>query len=221
MSRLHWIAADDPVDAFPPADQALTDPPGLLAGGGDLSPARLRAAYRRGIFPWYSAGQPVLWWSPDPREVLWPDKVHRSHSLLKLERQAPYEICCNRAFSQIIEHCAQPNTQRDRKDTWITPQMQASYRQLHAEGDALSVEVWAAEVLVGGFYGVRTGRVFSGESMFSEVPNASKLALSWWARQCPALGIELIDCQMPSAHLRSLGSEAMPRKHFLQFLSLQ
>ncbi|MGC4028056.1 MAG: leucyl/phenylalanyl-tRNA--protein transferase [Steroidobacteraceae bacterium] len=216
MKGLTWIAADAPPDAFPPLDAALDDPPGLLAAGGDLSTARLVAAYARGIFPWYMEGQPVLWWSPDPREVLFPAHLHRSRSLLKQLRRGDFRITENQAFLEVVEGCAAARSASN--GTWITPAMQAAYVRLHRAGHAHSIEVWRGATLVGGLYGVRSRRVFSGESMYSRESNASKAALSWLAAGCASRGIELIDCQMPSAHLRSLGSQALPRSRFLALL---
>lgn len=216
MKRLHWISPGDPPDAFPPVDQALDDPPGLLAAGGDLSPARLVAAYRRGIFPWYSEGEPVLWWSPDPREVLFPAEFHESRSLARRLRTGGFEVTWNRDFAAVISNCAQ--RRRGAGGTWITAAMAAAYRELHAMGVAHSIEVWRAGRLAGGLYGVRAGAVFCGESMFSLETDASKVALRRLTADAPALGIRLIDCQMATAHLRSLGSRPMPRAEFLSFL---
>jgi len=216
MKRVTWLDPEDPRHAFPPVTLALDDPPGLLAAGGDLRPARLVEAYRRGIFPWYSPGEPVLWWSPDPREVLLPDRFHRSRSLLRTLRRARFEVSEDQDFAAVIDACAA--ARGPRTGTWITPAMRAAYVELHRMGVAHSIEVSCAGVLAGGLYGVRTGQVFSGESMFSYRDDASKVALSWLVERCPALGVVLIDCQMPSAHLRSLGSQPMPRREFLQYL---
>lgn len=216
MTRLTWLQPGDPPDAFPPADHALEDPPGLLAGGGDLSPERLVAAYARGIFPWYSTGEPVLWWSPDPREVLFPAEIHISRSLRRVIARGEFEVTENRDFPAVIEGCAAARATS--AGTWITAEMRAAYRELHRIGVAASIEVWAGDDLAGGLYGVRSGRVFCGESMFSLRENASKVALAWLAALCPARGIELIDCQMPSAHLRSMGSRPLPRAEFLSYL---
>jgi leucyl/phenylalanyl-tRNA--protein transferase len=217
MKRITWLAPGDPPDRFPPLARALDEPAGLLAAGGDLSPARLREAYRRGIFPWYSPGEPVLWWSPDPREVLFPNEMHRSRSLLRTLRRGQLRVTLDQDFAGVVAACAAargPDT-----GTWITPEMQEAYRALHGLGMAHSVEVWGGDALVGGVYGVRCGRVFCGESMFSRQDDASKVALSWLADQCPAWGVALIDCQMPSAHLRTLGSRPLPRDEFVAFLS--
>jgi leucyl/phenylalanyl-tRNA--protein transferase len=216
MKRIRWLAAGDAPADFPDVSEALDDPAGLLAGGGDLSPERLIAAYQRGIFPWYSPGQPVLWWSPDPREVLFPNEFHISRSLQRQLRRSPFRITENLAFAQVVSACARARDEVG--GTWITPEMQSAYRELHRLGVAHSIEVWTGEVLAGGLYGVRTGAVFCGESMFSQQSNASKAALAWLARVAPERGIMLIDCQMPSAHLRSLGSRPLPRAQFLEWL---
>jgi leucyl/phenylalanyl-tRNA--protein transferase len=216
MKRLTWLAPTDPPTRFPEVDEALEEPPGLLAAGGDLSPARLRAAYARGIFPWYSPGEPVLWWSPDPREVLFPGEMHISRSLQRTLRRGLFRVTEDEDFAAVIAACASargPGT-----GTWITPEMQRAYLDLHALGVAHSIEVWHGEELAGGLYGIRAGRVFCGESMFSHRDDASKVALAWLAGNCPARGIQLIDCQMPSAHLRRLGSRALPRDRFLEYL---
>lgn len=217
MKRLTWLAAEDPPERFPPVSQALDEPQGLLAAGGDLSPERLVAAYRRGIFPWYSPGEPVLWWSPDPREVLFPAEMHRSRSLQRTIRRGTFQVTQDAAFGQVIAACAA--ARGERTGTWITAEMQAAYCELHRRGLAHSIEAWLDGELAGGLYGVRTGRVFCGESMFSRRDDASKVALAWLVDRCPGLGIALIDCQMPSEHLRRLGSRPIPRRQFLDFLS--
>lgn len=211
-----WLSPADPPDRFPPLDAALTDPPGLLAAGGDLRPERLLAAYARGIFPWYSPGQPVLWWSPDPREVLLPARFRRSRSLARALRTRGFTLHQDRDFAAVVAACAAPRAVSP--GTWITPEMQAAYTRLHQQGFAHSYETWQNGRLVGGLYGVRLGRVFFGESMFSRETDASKAALAGLVDDCPARAIELIDCQLPSAHLRSLGSQAMPRRQFLTYL---
>lgn len=224
MKRIRWLAASDSPQRFPDVSEALDDPAGLLAGGGDLSPERLVEAYRRGIFPWYSPGQPVLWWSPDPREVLFPAQIHVSRSLQRHLRRGSHRITENQAFPQVVSACSEPRTGQigagsgTTAGTWITPEMQSAYCALHALGVAHSIEVWSGDALVGGLYGVRCGAVFSGESMFSRESNASKSALVWLARTALERGIGLIDCQMPSAHLRSLGSRPLPRAQFLEWL---
>jgi len=214
---LHWLEPGGDPEAFPPVEDALDEPPGLVAAGGDLSLERLVAAYRRGIFPWYSPGQPILWWSPDPREVLYPAQFRRSRSLIKRERNAGFEVHWNSAFEAVLEACAEPR-ESDGGGTWITTEMREAYAGLHAAGLAHSVETWRDQRLVGGLYGVRLGRVFFGESMFSRESDASKIALSGLVRSAAELGIELIDCQMPTRHLASLGSRALPRDEFLREL---
>ena len=214
---LIWLAPDDPPEAFPPVERALRDPPGLLAAGGDLSCERLVAAYRRGIFPWYAPGQPVLWWSPDPREVLFPAEFHRSRSLARALRTRGFEYHVDRDFEAVLAACAAPR--RGSHGTWITAEMHAAYLALHHRGIAHSAEIWHAGRLVGGVYGVRLGQVFFGESMFSREPDGSKAALDGLVCQCLADGTAIIDCQQPSAHLRSLGSRAIPRKEFVTLLA--
>lgn len=221
MNTVHWISPDSAPDHFPDPAQALADPPGLLAGGGDLSVERLLAAYRRGIFPWYLPGQPVLWWSPDPREVLFPAEFHVSRSLRRVIRRGEFLVTEDQDFAAVILACASGrNGDADEgadsgPGTWITAGMRAAYTALAALGHAHSIEVWRDGELAGGLYGVRTGRVFSGESMFSRRNDASKVALTHLVSRCGSRGIELIDCQLPSAHLRSLGSRAIPRREFL------
>jgi leucyl/phenylalanyl-tRNA---protein transferase len=216
MKKITWLHPDDPPEHFPPVAQALDDPPGLLAAGGNLSPARLLAAYSQGIFPWYSQGEPVLWWTPDPREVLFPAELHVSRSLRRCIQRQQFAVTENQAFPAVIAACA--TARGAATGTWITPEMQQAYCELHRQGVALSVEVWQDGELAGGLYGVRAGRVFCGESMFSRRDNASKVALAWLVQQCGERGIELIDCQMPSPHLRSLGSRPLPRHAFQRFL---
>jgi leucyl/phenylalanyl-tRNA--protein transferase len=211
-----WLAPGDPPGKFPPVERALHDPEGLLAAGGDLTVERLIAAYRRGIFPWYSPGQPVLWWSPDPREVLFPHEFHVSRSLARALRTRGFEYRVDADFEAVIDACAAP---RDGSPgTWITGDMREAYVELHRRGIAHSCEIWRGERLVGGVYGVRLGALFFGESMFSVERDASKAALAGLVRDCIADGTELIDCQMPSEHLRSLGSRALPRSEFLERL---
>jgi leucyl/phenylalanyl-tRNA--protein transferase len=216
MTRITWLTPQDPPDRFPPVGQALEDPAGLLAGGGDLSPDRLLAAYRRGIFPWFSEGQPVLWWSPDPREVLFPAQFRLSRSLAKTLRGGRLTTTEDRAFEAVIDGCAAPRP--GAQGTWITPDMREAYVRLHQRGIAHSIETWEAGQLVGGLYGVAVGRVFCGESMFSRRPDASKVAMAALVAAAPRQGIALIDCQMPSGHLRSLGSRPLPRERFLEYL---
>lgn len=208
-----WLAPGGDPEAFPPLEGFLDDPPGLVAAGGDLRPERLVAAYRRGIFPWYSPGQPILWWCPDPREVLLPQEFRRSRSLEKRERNAGFEVRSDTAFEAVMQACAAPRHAQD--GTWITPEMCAAYAELHRRGIAHSVETWHDGQLVGGLYGVQLGAVFFGESMFSRQNDASKVALSALVRAALAGGTQLIDCQMRTRHLTSLGSRALPRSEFI------
>lgn len=204
----------DPATPFPPADQALHEPEGLLAIGGDLSPQRLVNAYRHGIFPWYSDGQPILWWSPDPRGVVPTDGVRLSSRFRRELRRSPWLVRADTRFDEVVAACAGA-PRRGQHGTWITAAMQAAYRRLHALGHAHSVEVLDGDVLVGGIYGVAVGRMFYGESMFSGRPGGSKVALAALARHLDARGWPLIDAQMPTAHLESLGGQAWPRARFL------
>jgi leucyl/phenylalanyl-tRNA--protein transferase len=208
-----WLDPQDPDAPFPPADYALREPDGLLAIGGDLAPARLLRAYRQGIFPWYSAGQPILWWTPDPRAVLIPDAMHLGRSLRKTLRRAPYRISLDQAFEQVVAACAGPRAGAD--GTWITAEMQAAYGELHRLGHAHSVEAWQEGRLVGGLYGLAIGRAFFGESMFSHAADASKVAFAHLVRQLVAWRFELIDCQMQTAHLARFGARPIPRADFL------
>jgi leucyl/phenylalanyl-tRNA--protein transferase len=212
-----WIAPGDPPDHFPPVERALSEPEGLLAAGGDLSCERLEAAYRRGIFPWYSPGQPVLWWSPDPREVLLPAEFHCSRSLARRLRRGDFEWRMDTAFEAVIDGCAAPRARSP--GTWITPEMRAAYCALHARGLAHSAEAWLGGQLAGGLYGVRLGGIFYGESMFSREPDGSKAAMAGLVRLCLEEGIGMIDCQLPNPHLRSLGSRPLPRSEFLARLA--
>jgi len=215
---LVWLEPGGNPEAFPAAEHALEDPPGLLAVGGDLRPERLLAAYRRGIFPWYSPGQPILWWCPDPREVLFPGEFRRTRSLAKRERNAGFEVRIDAGFAAVIDACAAPR-EHDGGGTWITAEMRAAYLALHQLGYAHSIETWHADALVGGLYGVHLGEVFFGESMFSREADASKVALSALVRHALATDITLIDCQMPSRHLASLGSRSIPRSEFLRLIA--
>lgn len=201
---------------FPPTDQALTEPNGLLAGGGDLSPERLLYAYRQGIFPWYEAGQPILWWSPDPRALLFPERFHLSRSLRKLLRKSPYEVTADRNFTGVMGACAEPRAYA--QGTWITPEMNAAYAELHRLGYAHSIEVWRQGQLVGGLYGLALGRVFFGESMFSWESDSSKVAFAHLVAQLRAWRFQLIDCQVSSGHLFSLGAQERSRKDFERML---
>ena len=209
-----WLRLSDPPDAFPPVDEALEDPDGLLCAGGDLSPERLLAAYRRGIFPWYAEGQPILWWSPDPRMVLFPDELRVTRSLRKSLRNRGYRVTFDQAFAEVVAQCADSGT-RASEGTWISPDMHRAYVELHALGHARSVEVWHGGKLVGGLYGIEIGRVFFGESMFSAMTDASKVALYHQVGALRERGVELIDCQVASDHLFSLGARLIPRDDFI------
>ena len=195
---------------FPPLEAA--SPEGLLAVGGDLNPDRLLSAYRQGIFPWYSDDQPILWWSPDPRAVLYPSKLHISKSLRKSLRTRGVEVRADRAFALVIAACAESRNRGE--GTWITSGMQDAYCALHRMGYAHSVETWHNGELVGGLYGLAIGKAFFGESMFSRVADASKTALVGLATSLAAEGYRFIDCQVVSEHLTSLGAEATPRDRF-------
>ncbi len=201
--------------AFPSPEGALRDPNGLLAIGGDLTAPRLLAAYERGIFPWYSPGEAILWWSPDPRAVLFPAEFHLNRSLKRFLRHDPFRITLNLDFAAVIAACAH----RPDEGTWIGPEVQRAYQHLHRLGYAHSVEVWQDDQLVGGMYGVAQGALFCGESMFSRVTNASKCALMAFCRHFAAYGGELIDCQVLNAHTARLGAREIPRRQFLQQLS--
>lgn len=201
---------------FPPLEQALSSPNGLLAIGGNLSPARLLEAYRLGIFPWFNAGEPVLWWSPDPRMVLVPQEFRVSHSLRKVLRSKRHEIRSDSAFEQVMRACAAPRN--GHAGTWIHEDMIAAYGELHKMGMAHSVETWVDGVLVGGLYGISIGRMFYGESMFSHASNASKVALAHLAAQLYRWGYGMIDCQMNTPHLASLGAREIPRTEFIQHM---
>lgn len=206
-----WLEADDP---FPPAAAALEEPNGLLAAGADLSPQRLVAAYRRGIFPWYAPGEPILWWSPNPRMVLFPDRLKLSRSLAKTLRNADYEVKLDTAFERVIAACA-AMPRAGQSGTWIVPAMQAAYLRLHALGIAHSVETWRDGKLVGGLYGIALGKAFFGESMFSHRSDASKIALAHLCAHLARREFGIIDCQMETAHLASLGARPIPRDDFL------
>lgn len=212
---LPWL--DDTADSpdFPSVDEALEQPPGLLAAGGTLSPAWLLMAYQRGIFPWYSPGEPLLWWSPDPRMVLFPDSLRVTRSLKKRIRNGGFCITVDHDFQRVIHACA---TGHD-DGTWITDEMMAAYEELHQLGYAHSVEVWHEDHLVGGLYGVALGNVFFGESMFSRMNDASKVAFALFTRLLDNAGFDLIDCQMHTPHLESLGATEISRHAFCQQLS--
>jgi leucyl/phenylalanyl-tRNA--protein transferase len=197
--------------------RALRDPNGLLAAGGDLSLHRLLDAYRRGIFPWYSEGEPVLWWSPDPRMVLVPGEIAIARSLRKRIKSRVYEVRADTRFTAVMRACAEPR--EGQSGTWITEDIVAAYSALHAAGLAHSIEAWHDGALVGGLYGVAIGRMFYGESMFARASDASKVALAHLARQLERWSFGLIDCQMQTAHLASLGARTIPRREFLSRLT--
>lgn len=203
----------DDVVIFP--DPAMAEEDGLLAIGGDLSTERLLLAYRNGIFPWFSEDDPILWYSPHERCVIFPERIAVSRSMKKVLKSGVFQVTVDQAFEQVIRFCA--NTPRAGQDgTWITDEMQSAYLALHHKGNAHSVEVWQDEKLVGGLYGIKINDVFCGESMFSHVPNASKTALIFLARE---MKVALIDCQLPNDHLMSLGAEMISREDYLRYLA--
>lgn len=202
---------------FPPID--LATPEGLLAVGGDLGPERLLEAYRHGIFPWYSDDQPILWWSPDPRTVLFPNKLHVSRSLKRSLRPGLFSVTLDQCFRDVMQHCAGPRPQYPDGGTWITAEMLEAYQRLHELGYAHSVETWQEGELVGGLYGVALGGAFFAESMFTRVSDASKVALVFLVRQLHTWGFRLMDCQQSSPHVLALGAESIPRRDFLDHLT--
>ena len=206
-----WLES---ADAFPPLELALSEPNGLLCAGGDLSPQRIVQAYMRGIFPWYSKDEPILWWSPDPRMVLVPAEFRISRSLRKTLRKGHYRIRLDNNFAAVIRACAR-TPRAGQAGTWITAEMQAAYGKLYELGYAHSVETWVDDALVGGLYGLAIGKMFYGESMFSHASDASKIALAHLARFLDAQGFGLIDCQMNTPHLASLGAREIPRNAFI------
>lgn len=215
--RLHYLDPFEPDQDFPALPTALKEPDGLLAVGGCLSPQRLLKAYRHGVFPWFNPGEPILWWSPDPRLVLFPERLKVSRSLKKTLRQQGFQITYDQAFAEVMQACAAP---RDGQvGTWISSDMQQAYLALHRQGQAHSVEVWLEGHLVGGLYGVAVGCVFFGESMFHRVNDASKVAFVQLVKQLSEWGYELIDCQVSSAHLLSLGAEVISRAEFAECLN--
>lgn len=215
-SRVTWLTADDPVDRFPPVSAALREPDGLLAAGGDLNPARLLAAYRQGIFPWSEDSAPLLWWSPDPRCVFLPGDYRVSRRLQRDIRRSRAEIRVNTAFSDVIHACAGPR--RSQQGTWISADMIAAYSVLHDMGWAHSIELWQDNRLCGGLYGLAIGRAFFGESMFSRSTNMSKMALLYLARRLSDGDLDILDCQVESRHLQSLGARTLPRAEFRPLL---
>lgn len=215
-----YLLDDIHKNIFPNVELALTEPDGLLAVGGDLSVERLISAYQQGIFPWYSEGQPILWWSPDPRMVLEPKNVKVSRSLAKTIRKNIYTITFDQQFQDVIIECSKPRLEKgsEQYETWILDEMIVAYTNLHNEGYAHSVECWLDNKLVGGLYGVAIGDVFFGESMFSRVSDASKVAFVFLCEQLQKWGYKLIDCQVYTSHLESLGAGMILRKDFLNFL---
>lgn len=200
--------------AFPPLNSALVDPNGLLAVGGDLSPNRILEAYRQGIFPWFSECDPILWWSPDPRAIIDTQEIRINKTLRKFLKKSPYQVSINQAFEEVIDYCADAPFRQE--DTWILPEMQAAYIQLHKLGHAHSIEVWLNEELVGGLYGISVGGFFSGESMFYTKSNASKVALVTLAELLRAHEISFIDCQLSNPFLSDMGCKEISRSSFVQ-----
>ena len=215
-NRIAWLSSTDSSDAFPDIENAQVEPDGLLAAGGDLSSERLLTAYRAGIFPWYDEGQPILWWSPDPRCILRPADLHVARRLRQYVNRSTLMLRFNHAFGDVIRACA--GERKSEQGTWITSEMITAYEHLHASGWAHSIEVWNGASLVGGLYGLCIGRVFFGESMFSVVDNASKFALLGLTRHMLAHDLALIDCQLVSRHLITLGASTIPRAEFTRIL---
>ena len=224
------VSAPHPSDrktvAFPPIKNALTKPNGLLAIGGDLSPNRLLSAYQQGIFPWFNEGEPVMWWSPNPRMVLFPAELKISDSLRKRLRKTDYEVRFNTAFREVMQNCAQTNRnklknleQPEQSETWISNQIIEGYYALHQLGYAHSAETWINGELVGGLYGVKIGKMFYGESMFHHVSDASKIAFVHMVQHMQQQGVAMIDCQMKTAHLSSLGAREIKREEFMHSLN--
>ena len=211
-----WLDPESPTIDFPDVELALHEPDGLLAVGGALSEEWLLQAYRQGIFPWYGPGQPILWWAPDPRLVLSPGQLHVSRSLAKVIRKGRYTVTLDTAFSDVVAACAEPRP--GQSGTWITPEMREAYIKLHHGGHAHSVECWHEGELAGGLYGVAIGRIFFGESMFARRSNASKVAFVALVRQLARWGFRLIDCQVHTGHLASLGATAISRQAFTAIL---
>ena len=216
----YGLEPDSDPAQFPDPSFALEEPDGLLAVGGDLSPSRLLNAYRQGIFPWYSEGEQILWWSPNPRAVLYPEQLKISRSLQKSLRKRPFRITLDSAFAQVIEACSESRLDKDgsQSGTWITDEMKQAYINLHHIGFAHSVECWEGEELVGGLYGVSMGKVFFGESMFARRTDASKIGFAHLVKQLTAWEFALIDCQVHTVHLASLGAVDIPRDNFLTLL---
>lgn len=214
MIQIPWLNAQKA--AFPSPALALREPNGLLAAGGDLSPERILAAYQHGIFPWFNPGDPILWWSPSPRTVIFPALLHLSKSLRKTLRKDIYTVTFDQQFTAVMRACAAPRHYAD--GTWISDEIIAGYSALHRQGFAHSVEVWQDQKLVGGLYGIALGRIFFGESMFSRADNASKVGFAYLVRQLLQWDFQLIDCQVANAHLFSLGAVEIPREEFQRYL---
>jgi leucyl/phenylalanyl-tRNA--protein transferase len=210
--QLPILDPQSPNQIFPAIETALTEPDGLLAAGGCLSSQRIINAYKQGIFPWYSPGEPILWWSPNPRLVLFPENLYISHSLRKTIRKGTFSLTYDQSFAQVMQYCAAPR--EEDAGTWITEEMYQSYTQLYQQGIAHSVEAWFDDELVGGLYGIAIGQVFFGESMFHKKTNASKVAFCYLVQQLSEWGYRLIDCQVHTHHLSSLGAEEINRANF-------
>jgi leucyl/phenylalanyl-tRNA---protein transferase len=215
VNVIPWL---DSRSSFPPIEAALAEPNGLLAAGGDLSPQRLIDAYRNGIYPWYSEGQPLLWWSPDPRMVLYVGEFKRSRSLAKRIRRRDFCVRVDTAFGEVLSACASV-PRSEQSGTWITPEMSTAYERLHALGYAHSVEAWLGDKLVGGLYGLALGKVFFGESMFTRAPDASKVSLAALVGLLRRHDVPLIDCQQETKHLASMGARPIGRRDFARALS--
>lgn len=214
---IFWVARQRLAVGFPDPNEALNEPAGLLALGGDLGAERLLDAYRGGIFPWYEEGEPILWWSPDPRTVLWPGELHISRSLRRRLKRGDYRVSFDSAFPEVITSCAAPR--KGKRGTWLSTAMIEAYIELHRLGHAHSAEAWHGDVLVGGLYGVAMGQVFFGESMFSRMDDASKVCLAHLVQSLLAWGYRLIDCQVHNPHLERLGAVRIPRTAFVQMLN--
>tara|TARA_B100001059_G_C17808937_1_gene570990 strand:- start:262 stop:1002 length:741 start_codon:yes stop_codon:yes gene_type:complete len=217
--RIIWINENDSADSFPSVSAALSEPDGLLAVGGNLSAKRLLHAYKNGIFPWYDESQPIMWWSPDPRCVFLPNSFHISRRLKNEFKNSNLKIKVNSNFSRVIRECAKPR--HSMEGTWITEDMIKAYDVLHTLGWAHSVEIWKSNNLVGGLYGIAIGKVFFGESMFSRLSNTSKISLLFIADHLNSGALKLLDCQVASDHLITLGATTLPRNKFIKNLSVQ
>lgn len=214
--RLHWLDPHDPEQRFPPLHLAMREPNGLLAIGGDLSLTRLIRAYSQGIFPWYNPDEPILWWSPDPRAILVPEHLKVSRSMAKRLKKNDYAVTLDAAYAQVLDGCAAPRGPG--QGTWLGADMKAAYQQMYRHGYSHSLEVWREGRLIGGLYGVSVGRMFFGESMFSRQTDASKIGFYWLCRQLQTWRFKLIDCQIASAHLRTLGAVEISRERFARAL---